>query len=506
MKDEIDLVSKERSAGESLTLSKFMEENAVMISGTSLPRPRKTRIIATLGPASEKPAQLKALAEAGVNVFRLNFSHARQDWAREKVKCIRDLERKLKRPIGIMIDTQGPSIRTGEVPNPLPLKPGGIFTFTVRGEKGEESASVDVNYEHLVEDISVGDIVLVDNGVIRMRVLEKQRNRIRCEILTEGTLGSRRHINLPGVRVNLPSITEKDYEDVRWGAENAVDYVALSFVRTREDIEELRRFLHSLKSPMRIIAKIEDRLAVENLDSILTVADGVMVARGDLGIELPFEELPIIQRRIVKSCIRVGKPVIVATHLLESMHASPMPTRAEVTDVANAVYEQADAVMLSGETGVGQYPIKCVETLDVISRRIERSGGANFAKEAEFTTDRQKLMASAILLADHLGATGIVVFTHAGNSAQLASWLRPRHSHIYAFTPNEMIWRQMALFWGVRAFKIPLDSVNPEVSVEEAIRTLKSGKFVRTGETLVFVSQVRAGENLYETIQGRKVS
>jgi len=389
-----------------------------MISAEHPLRPRKTRIVATVGPASEKLEQLSALAEAGVNVFRLNFSHARHDWARVIVGHIRTVEHELQRPIGIMMDTQGPSIRTGELANPLALKAGEIFTFTVRGEKTEESASVDVNYERLVDDISVGDTVLVDNGVIRMRVLEKHSNKIRCEILTEGTLGSRRHINLPGVRVSLPSITEKDYDDVRWGVEHGVDFVALSFVRSREDIEQLRGLLRSLKSSMRIIAKIEDRQAIDNLDSILIAADGVMVARGDLGIELPFEELPITQRKIVKSCIRIGKPVIVATHLLESMHSNPMPTRAEVTDVANAVYEQADAVMLSGETGVGQYPVKCIETLDIISRRIERSGGANFSEEAEFSTDRHKLIASAILLANRLNSTGIVVFTHAGNSAQ----------------------------------------------------------------------------------------
>jgi len=250
--------------------------------------PRKTRIIATVGPRSEKPQQLRELALAGVNVFRLNFSHARHDWALMVMGHIREVEHQLQRPIAVMMDTQGPSIRTGELSNPLTLAPGEIFTFTVKGEKTEESASVDVNYERLVDDISIGDIVLVDNGVIRMKVLEKQRNKIRCEILTPGTLGSRRHINLPGVKVSLPSITDKDYEDVKWGIDHTVDFVALSFVRSREDIEQLRGFLRAHKSPMRIIAKIEDQQAIQNLDSILATADGVMVARGDLGIELPY--------------------------------------------------------------------------------------------------------------------------------------------------------------------------------------------------------------------------
>jgi pyruvate kinase len=468
--------------------------------------PRKTRLIATVGPKSESPEALRELAEAGVNVFRLNFSHARHDWAARVVQNIRALEKELDRPIAISMDTQGPSIRTGDLPVPLALNPGEVFTFTVRGEKGEENSSVDVNYEEMVEDISVGDIVLVDNGVIRMKVLEKQHNKIRCEILTQGTLGSRRHINLPGVKVSLPSITDKDYEDVKWGIENGIDYVALSFVRTREDIEQLRGFLRAHKSPIKIIAKIEDQQAVENVETILTSADAIMVARGDLGIELPFEELPTIQRKIVKSCIRLGKPVIIATHLLESMHQNPMPTRAEVTDVANGVFEQADALMLSGETSVGRYPVKCIETLDIICRRIERSGGANFAEHAELQTDRQKIVASAVMLANNVKASGLVVFTHAGNTPQMASWLRPRTSHIYAFTPNETVWRQMCLLWGVRTFRMDLDSDNPEVTIQNAIQILKKGGFVSPGETLVFCTQVQGNGESHDSIQPRQVS
>ncbi len=437
-------------------------------------------------------------------MFRLNFSHAKYEWAKLIVGQIRELEHQLQRPIGIMMDTQGPSIRTGDLANPISLNVGEIFTFTVRGEH-EESASVNVNYEKLVEDISVGDTVLVDNGVIRLKVLEKQHNKIRCEILTPGTLGSRRHINLPGVKVSIPSITEKDYDDVRWGVEHGIDYVALSFVRSREDIEQLRGFLRALKSPIKIIAKIEDQQAIQNLDAILLSTDGVMIARGDLGIELPFEELPIIQRRIVQSCLRLGRPVIVATHLLESMHESPMPTRAEVTDVANAVYEQADAIMLSGETGVGKYPVRCVETLDTISRRIERAGGGRPIDYVEFTGDRQHLVASAIKLANDLKASGIVVFTHAGNTAQMASWMRPHSSHIYAFTPNETVWRQMSLLWGVRAFKMDLKDEDPQGTVIEALNLLKDHKLVHPGETVVFLSQIESRGIRHDSVQFRKV-
>ena len=242
---------------------------------------------------------------------------------------------------------------------------------------------MDVNYANFVNDISVGDIVLLDNGQIHMKVLAKHHNKVECEVLTHGKLGSRRHINLPGVKVSLPALTAKDIKDVTLGLELGVDLIALSFVREARDLLQLREHFQEGKHHPLVIAKIEDQMAVANLDEIVSAADGIMVARGDLGIEIPYEELPIVQRRIVKVCQRVGKPVIVATHMLESMIESPMPTRAEVTDVANAVFEQADAIMLSGETTVGKHPLKCIEVFDRISRRIERSGGAHYSEQAD---------------------------------------------------------------------------------------------------------------------------
>src|SRR5207302_7537147 len=256
------------------------------------------------------------------------------------------------------------AIRTGDLKTELHLKPGDVLEFTVRGAKSKERYSVDVNYEGLVNDIQVGDTVLVDNGLIRLLVLEKRKNRIRCRVLTPGTLGSRRHINLPGIRVNLPPLTKKDIADVKLGAELAVDFVALSFVREASDLVELRRILREAKSKALIVAKIEDQSAVNSIEEIIKIADAIMVARGDLGIECPMEELPIIQRRAVKMSIRLGKPVVVATHLLESMISNPLPTRAEITDVANAVFEQADAIMFSGEASVGRYAVECVRVLN----------------------------------------------------------------------------------------------------------------------------------------------
>ncbi|HPU55299.1 MAG TPA: pyruvate kinase, partial [Verrucomicrobiota bacterium] len=306
--------------------------------------PRRTKIVATLGPATDSAEMIGRLLDAGVDVVRLNMSHAPHDWVRRVVREVRRGAEARDRFVAIMMDTQGPAIRTGELRVPLDLQPGQKFTLTVRGERSEEERSVDVNYANFVNDIDVGDVVLIDNGTIQMKVLGKAGNKVECEVLTKGKLGSRRHINLPGVKVSLPALTAKDISDVQLGLELGVDLIALSFVREARDLLQLRELFSGQRAQPLVIAKIEDQQAVENFNEIVRAADGIMVARGDLGIEIPYEELPIVQRRVVKTCLHVGKPVIVATHMLESMIESPMPTRAEVTDVANAVYEQADAI------------------------------------------------------------------------------------------------------------------------------------------------------------------
>ncbi len=397
---------------------------------------RRTKIICTLGPATEDSETLRLLMLQGADVFRLNMSHATHEWVREIVPRIRQIATEVGRTIAILLDTQGPAIRTGDVKTDLQLQPGDILELTVRGAKSEETYSVDVNYDGLVNDIAAGDTVLVDNGVIEMLVLEKQNNRIRCKVLTPGTLGSRRHINLPGVRVNLPPLTTKDMNDVRVGAEVGVDFVALSFARQRSDVEELRRVMEMLGSRAQIVAKIEDQSAVAQIDEMIEAADVILVARGDLGIECPMEELPIIQRKIVKQCLHFGKPVIVATHMLESMIENPVPTRAEITDVANAVFEQADAIMLSGETTVGRYPVRCVEVFDRVARRIERSGGAGYAGEAELRDFRQKTVASAVMLANSLPNAKIIVFTRHGTMARYVSNLATGSSGYFCLHPE----------------------------------------------------------------------
>ena len=463
---------------------------------------RKTKIICTLGPATETTEILTRLIEAGTDVLRLNMSHAEHSWVREIVPRIRSIADKISRPVAILLDTQGPAIRTGDLKTNLKLNPGDIVEFTVRGAKSEEKYSVDVNYEGLVNDIKVGDTVLVDNGMMRMEVLEKKKNRIRCRVVTPGTLGSRRHINLPGVRVNLPPLTEKDLADVSLGAELAVDFVALSFVREANDIHELRRVLKEKQSHALIVAKIEDQSAVHSIDEIIRAADAIMVARGDLGIECPMEELPIIQRRIVKMSVRLGKPVVVATHMLESMISNPMPTRAEITDVANAVFEQADAIMLSGETSVGRYPVECVQVLNRVALRIERSGGAGFAKTAVLDDDRQKTVASAVVLANSLRRARIIVFTRHGTMGRNVSNLRPEHAPIFAFTPTEEIRRQLALCWGVFAVRINFTD-DPNATIEAAENYLREKKLAGSGDPLVVISDILAEGSRFDCVQLR---
>jgi len=445
------------------------------------------------------------LIEAGVNIFRLNMSHAPHDWVRRVIRDIRTAATSRDRFIGIMMDTQGPAIRTGDLPVPLDLKPGQKFTLTVRGHRSEEERSVDVNYADFVNDINVGDVVLIDNGTIQMKVLTKSGSKVECEVLTEGKLGSRRHINLPGVKVSLPALTAKDIADVKLGLEVGVDFIALSFVREAKDLTQLRDLIGEMKPRPYVIAKIEDQEAVRNLEAIVREADGVMVARGDLGIEVPCEELPIIQRRIVKMCLQLGHPVIVATHMLESMIENPLPTRAEVTDVANAVFEQADAIMLSGETTVGKYPLKCIELFNRIALRIERSGGAHFHEHAEFTLPRQTLVKSAVVMADELKADAILVFTNHGRMARYASWMRPRSSPIYALCPNRKVADSLAMYRGLTPYVLQFHPTAPDQTIESAVAMLLKSKTLRPGNTVVIVSSIASGEKMIEAVQMRVI-
>jgi len=465
---------------------------------------RKTKIICTLGPASEDSEIIRQMLEAGTDVFRLNMSHAKHEWVRDIVPRVRALAQQLGRNVALLLDTQGPSIRTGVLKHDLSLAVGDVLEITAGGAKNTEPNSITMNYDDLIDDVSVGDVVLLDNGLMQVRVVEKGDNRIRTTVLTAGTLGSRRHINLPGVHVNLPALTEKDLADVALGIELGVDFVALSFARKKEDLEKLRQVLQKSGSSAQVVAKIESQSAVREIDAMIGAADVILIARGDLGIECPMEELPIIQRRIVKRCLRLGKPVIVATQLLESMVNHPVPTRAEITDVANAVFEQADAIMLTGETTAGRYPVECVNVLNRVALRIERSGGAGYGKEALLEDPREKTVAAAISLANSLARSKIIVFTHHGTMARYVSNLRPERAPIFAVASNELVCRQLAICWGM--FPILIDfREDPNATIEAAVKYLRGAKLIVPNDNLVIISDVRAGRALVDCVQLRQV-
>ena len=472
---------------------------------------RRTKIIVTLGPATESEAMLEKLFRAGAGIVRLNMAHAKHDWTRLVIRRVRAVSARIGRDVAIMMDIKGPEIRTGDLTVPIELKAGEIFDFTVKPgasnpaiEGGEEIRSVDVNYPNLVNDIKVGDTVLVDNGLLRLEVLAKDEARIRCRVIIPGELKSKRHINLPGVKVNLPSFTEKDRADTTVGLEEGIDFIALSFVREAKDIAVLRAFLSEKKSRCRIIAKIEDQSAIDNLDSIVTACDALMVARGDLGIECPFEELPVIQRRAVRACLAQGRPVIVATHMLESMISQPVPTRAEITDVANAVFELADCVMLSGETTIGKYPLECVQMLDKIARRIEKEESGESRPPAVFTGERMKVLHSAVVLANELPRSKLLTFTRHGFMAQGLAMLRPVHAPIIAFTPSPEVFRQLRLLRGVAPVLMPLAS-EPDITIENAIALLRREGRIVPGDKLIVATDIVSQDRLVDSVQLRTV-
>jgi pyruvate kinase len=450
---------------------------------------RKSKIIITLGPATESAEMIGKLIDAGTNVFRLNMSHARHDWAAEMAVRVRSEAAARNAHIAILFDLTGPSIRTGDLDKPYALAEGDTVEFRKIGSEPSIPLSTTVNYDGLMNDVTVGNTLVVDNGALLMRIDVVGSDRVLCHVKTPGTMGSRRHINLPGVRLNLPALTEKDHQDLALAVECGADYIAGSFVRDAAHVRELRDAMAALEGEAQLVAKIEDQEAIRNIDAIIHEADVIMIARGDLGTEVEFEELPILQRRIVKRCHELGTRVIVATQLLESMIVNPTPTRAEVTDVMNAAHEEADCLMLSGETSVGRYPERCVEALVRISSRIERSGGQGFGLNVLLRDERQKAARAAVTLADSLPDAKLVVLTRRGVLANHVAMLRPRTSGFYAFTPTERVCCQLALTRGVRAFKLPF-ATNIEQTVERACESLRKADLVRPGNPLVIVSDI----------------
>jgi pyruvate kinase len=465
---------------------------------------RHTKIVATLGPSTDSPEQLEKLILSGVDVIRLNMAHATEEWVHERVGRIRDVSGRIGRQVAIMMDVKGPEIRTGPIPEAIDLAAGEAFAFYTKPPP-EPIRGVAVNYAGLAADVTIGSVMLVDSGLIRFEVMAKDDATVHCRVLTPGRLGSRRHINLPGVDVNLPALTEKDGRDVRAGVTAGIDFFALSFVRKGQDVRDLKALLKGLGSDARIISKIEDQAGVRNLEEIVRESDSVMVARGDLGIEIDYHRLPQVQTQIVDACMAQGKPVIVATHLLESMISAPMPTRAEISDIANAVRERADAVMLSGETTTGLYPMECVEVMKKIIGSTEPYEKRILNETIRLEEPKAKMLRSAAVLAQQLDRSGIVVFTRSGFLGYTLGALRPKGIPIYAFTDKEQIFRHLLLPWGVEPFLMKFTDDDPEETIQNAIAYLKRRDWVTVGSWLVVITNVLAGKKIIDTIQLRHV-
>ena len=416
----------------------------------------RTKIICTIGPATNSYSSIEDLVLSGMNVARINMSHATHENASNIIESIHKINKKYKTNVSVLLDTQGPEIRTGDTKLPIDLKSGDIVSLTVRDEVDVETSSIKINYKGLIQSVKKGSKISVDNGLINFEVISKDYETLECKVIDGGKIGSKRHVNLPGVRINLPSITTKDIEDIKFGIKSGVDFIALSFVRSADDITELQKLISKNKSSVKIISKIENQEGLDNIEDICQSSWGVMVARGDLGIETSLTNLPNIQRKIMLSCATHGRRSIVATHLLESMINNPTPTRAEVTDIANAVYEGADAVMLSGETSVGNHPKEVIKTISRIIGRVENSNLISLKHKhpVDYESDRfitKSVCYYAAKIANDTKAKAISTLTNSGYTAyQISSW-RPK-THVLVFTSNKRILTQLNLLWGVMAF------------------------------------------------------
>lgn len=404
-----------------------------------------------------------------------------------------------------MLDTQGPEIRIGNLPKEVELKAGDTLKLSIDSacdEKEIGCSVATVNYVGLLRDVKKGDSILIDDGMIGLKVMSIDKYSARCMVMNPGKLSSKKCVNLPGVRVNLPSVTEKDISDIKMGITEGVDFIALSFVRHPDDVLYVRKFLEKRRSTIQLISKIEDPEGLIHIDAIIKMSDAIMIARGDLGVELPFEEVPIIQKKIAIKCIRSGKPVIVATHLLDSMIKFPRPTRAEVADVATAVYECVDSLMLSGETTTGNYPLESVKTLDKIARRVEKEVIAFYDNDGKAVNVKEEITRNACINSERLDAKAIIVFTKSGNLANLVNKHRPS-TNIYVFTENLQNCHTLMLLWGTLVFKADFSVY--ESMVENGLNYLVDNGFVEKDKLVVIISDVNPhGENI-ETMEVRRV-
>lgn len=457
---------------------------------------RKTKIVCTIGPSSESLENTKKLIQAGMNVARLNFSHGDFEEHGNRIKNIGLANKELGTSVAILLDTKGPEIRLGKLKEePIELVQGDAITLTTEEILGDRTR-IPVTYSNLPNDLSVGSTVLIDDGLIGLTVESIDGTEIHCRIVNSGPIKSKKGVNVPGVKISLPGITEKDANDIVFGIEQGIDFIAASFVRKASDVLEIRELLEKHNAGhIQIISKIENQEGVDNLDEILEVSDGLMVARGDLGVEIPAEEVPLVQKTMIKKCNRAGKPVITATQMLDSMQRNPRPTRAEASDVANAIFDGTDAIMLSGETAAGKYPVESVQTMSRIAERAESALEYReiFTKQAnaQQTSVTEAISQAVANSALDLNAKAIITSTQSGFTARMVSKYRPK-APIIAVTPDEKVMRRLALGWGVIPVK-GADADTTDAMFENAVQGAMNTGILSLGDTVVITAGVPIG-------------
>ncbi len=453
---------------------------------------RKTNIIGTIGPASESEEMFTKLVEAGLNVARINFSHGGYEENAEKIATIKRVREKLNKPVALLLDTKGPEIRTGKLESgdeKVTIEEGQEFTFIHDDIVGNNTKTT-ITYKDLYKDVKPGAKILVDDGAIEFEVVSVEGKDIKCKALNTARLGSRKTMNVPGLKLNLPALAPKDIEDITNGVKAGFDFIAASFVRRASDVEAIRELLNKNGGEhVKIISKIESQEGIDNFEEILELSDGIMVARGDMGVEIPMEQVPIVQKHFIKRCNQVGKPVVTATQMLESMTSSPRPTRAEVSDVANAVYDVTSCIMLSGECAMGKYPVECVKTMVKISKAIE--GTVNYWKrfsKKDFkkidSEDLERNIAyTTCVTAEQVKADAIVAYTHKGDSVRYIAGMGPG-CPIFAITDNESTFYQLSVAWNVTPILVK-DGKTIEDTIQKGIAELEKTSMLEKGDKIV---------------------
>ncbi|SFQ97426.1 pyruvate kinase [Desulfoscipio geothermicus] len=456
---------------------------------------RRTKIVCTIGPASESVDILEKMIQAGMNVARLNFSHGSHDDHARRLAAIRRAAKNTGKNIAVLLDTKGPEIRLGYLEKePVRLNAGSVVSLTTENIKGNEKI-LPVTYQGLPDDVKPGDRILISDGLIALRVQKVEGRRIDCLVENGGEITSQKGVNVPGVFVKMPAITEQDERDIIFGVEHDFDFIAASFVRTANDVLTIRKIIEDNNGHINIISKIENQESVKNLDEIIKVSEGIMVARGDLGVEIPPEEVPLIQKTIIEKCVQVGKPVITATQMLESMIHNPRPTRAEASDVANAILDGTDAIMLSGETAAGKYPVQSVETMARIAAHAESA-----IKYEEVLKNKRRVLSrtvtdaishATVSTAQDLGAAAIITSTESGYTAQMVSKYRPR-APIIAVTPHYRVLRKLALVWGVHPLPVA-HTRDTDSMIEAAVQVSLAAGLIKPGNLIVITAGVPVG-------------